>query len=75
LIKQQDRTREAILLLKRSSNGDPASFNTLTSNFKTIFDLINELNSDQSNYDIKIKELGTFEKLKKSSAYIDEKIT
>lgn len=75
MVKEKDRTQEAISLLKRSTNGDAQSFAALTSNFNTIFELLEELDQDQSNYDLKIGEMGTFEKLKKSSAYIDEKIS
>lgn len=75
MIKEKDRTQEAINLLKRSTSGDSQSFAALTSSFNNIFELLEELDSDQSNYDLKIGEMGTFEKLKKSSAYIDEKIS
>jgi hypothetical protein len=74
LVKEQDRTREAILLLKRTAMGD--NFSRLTASFDSIFDMIKELDSNQSNHDLKMGDsYGTFEKLKKTSAYIDNAIS
>jgi hypothetical protein len=44
LVKEQDRTREAILLLKRTAAGD--NVNKLTKDFNSIFSLIKELDSE-----------------------------
>lgn len=44
LIKEQDRTREAILLLKRTAAGE--NFDKLTKDFNNIFRLIKELDSE-----------------------------
>jgi|TARA_B110000285_G_scaffold96431_1_gene110039 hypothetical protein len=49
MMKEKDRTTEAINLLKRSTNGDGQSFSALTSSFNTLFELIEELDKDQSN--------------------------
>jgi hypothetical protein len=74
LIKEQDRTREAIHLLKRTAGGE--NFEDLTKSFESIFRLIKDLDADQSNYDLKISDTyGTFDKLKKTTAFIDEAIS
>lgn len=74
LVKEQDRTREAIALLKNST-ADSSSFSKLTSEFSKITDLISELDSDQSNASLLIKgNYGTFEKLERTSAILDEQI-
>jgi len=44
LVKEQDRTREAILLLKRTAAGE--NFDKLTKDFNNIFSLIKELDSE-----------------------------
>lgn len=46
LVKEKERTQEAINLLKRSTSGDGQSFAALTSSFNTIFELLEELDSE-----------------------------
>jgi len=73
LIKDQDRTREAILLLERATE-DPAVFARLTKDFKQVFSLVEELDSNQYSEMKFMDSLGSIEKLKKTSAFIDESI-
>ena len=73
-MKEQDRTREAIALLK-SSTSDASKFRSLTESFDQFFGLLKELDQDQSVADLRLGQRhGTFEKLKKTTAYIDELI-
>ena len=52
---------------------DPKVFNKLTESFQTIFKLVDELHHEQSNSDLRFKnEVGTFDKLRKTHAFIDE---
>lgn len=47
----------------------------MTKDFDTIFNLIKELDSDQANWDVKMSDTyGTFEKLKKTTAVLDQAI-
>lgn len=46
LIKDQDRTREAMQLLQRATD-DPAVFSRLTKDFKQVFSLVEELDNNQ----------------------------
>lgn len=74
-MKEQDRTREAIALLKQSTNGSPETFKALTDNIHTFTELINELDSNQPFTELKTKSaLGTFDKLQKTTAYLDSQI-
>ena len=68
LIKEQDRTREAIVLLQTATS-NPAVFNNLTSDMSKIFGLLKELDQDQSDFTLHLKgKYGTFEKLEKTTA-------
>mgnify|MGYP000347554634 CR=1 FL=1 len=74
LVKEQDKTREAIALLKNSTS-DPSSYAALTKDFSKITSLIEELDADQSNASLHIKgNFGTFEKLQKTASVFDEQI-
>jgi len=75
LVKDQDRTREAVRMLEQATS-DPALFSSLTSDFSKLFSLVEELDKDQSNHDLKLAgTYGTLEKLEKTSAIIDEQIS
>lgn len=57
------------------STKDAASFGELTQSFDNLFELIKCLDSEQSNDEIRFEDkIGTFEKLKKTSGFIDQKI-
>lgn len=74
LIKEQDRTREAINFLKQSVE-IPEHYQKLTSNFDTLFALVKELDSEQTNQSILLAEKhGTIEKMKKVSGILNEHI-
>lgn len=61
-------------MLKRSAAGE--NFEKLTKDFNSIFDLIKELDSEQSNIELKISgKHGTLEKLEKTTAVIDNAIS
>ena len=61
-------------MLERSTK-DAATFSELTQSFDALFDVIKCLDSEQSNDFLRIEDkIGTFEKLKKTSSYIDQKI-
>ena len=71
---EQDRTAEAIELLKESTS-DPQLFRDLTGNFQTFKDLVEKLGKDQSVLDVKdFANFGTIEKFQKTSLYLDEQI-
>jgi len=73
LVKEQDRTREAIRLLEESTT-DPKQFQDLTRNFQTFKDLVEELDSDQSDRRLPSvpEHSATITKLNKTSLYIDQ---
>lgn len=74
LVKEQDRTREAISLIK-SCTTDADKFRSLTDSFDQFSALLKELDKDQSNAEVRLGDgIGTFEKLKATTAYIDETI-
>ena len=63
LQKEGDRTREAIALLKTSTQ-NPDKFRALTDSFETFNGLLKELDSDQQFSDLAVSnQLGTFSKL------------
>jgi hypothetical protein len=63
LVKEQDRTREAIALLQKATT-DPSVFANLTSEFSKLKQLVSELDSDQSNVGLRLEnQHGTIEKL------------
>lgn len=67
LVKEQDRTREAIALLE-SATSNPSNFSELTKSFDKISQLVSELDEGQSNFALKLTNRhGTLEKLEKTS--------
>ena len=73
MLKEQDRTREAIKLLEESTT-DPKQFRDLTRNFQTFKDLVEELDSDHSDHGIPrvADHSANVGKLEKTSLYIDQ---
>lgn len=74
LMRDHHKTKEAIDLLQKASF-DPVEFRRLTENSNKIFDLVDELDAGQTNYDLKISnKWGTLDKLRKTTAVVDDTI-
>lgn len=74
LMREQYRNQEAISLLEKAAF-EPSEFRRLTDDANKIFDLVEELDAGQNNYDFAIgSKWGTIEKLRKTSTAMDDMI-